>query len=62
MRQTPHLQVEGYGEPRQRIVDMLGAQAARLAFEVLQFLEGGMPRVCVGYGCAAVHGLLLSRG
>jgi hypothetical protein len=62
MRQAPHLQVEDYGQPRQRVAGMFGAQAARLAFEILQFRQGGMRRVCAGYECAAVHGLLRSRG
>lgn len=61
MRQAPYVQVEGDDKPHQRVVGMLGAEAARFAFVRLQF-HGRMPCAGAGYGCAAIHGLLPWRG
>jgi hypothetical protein len=55
MHQAPHQQVEVYRQLSQKVAGMFGAQAARLAFEALQFCQVRMHRACAGYDCAAVH-------
>jgi len=46
VREAAHVQVEGDGDARQRVVGMLGTQAARLPF-VLD------PGIAVPFSCAA---------